>query len=188
MVETKDVKQPVLLELEYLQECYNAVLLRKVERGRQSIRTRPGYELLRSKYQPRLHFLHEIETENVDTTTADTPLGDTESTQQSNKAQQQTDADALHGDTMQESSQDATPSDSNEESDQEDNNDDDDERPVLEKVVGVYFDPRIKRFITDVCWPLAHFGDQLNDQSASVSSQKHVSTTVRTKIHRTCKS
>lgn len=187
MVETKDAEQPVLLELEYLQECYNAVLLRKVERGRQSIRTHPGYELLRSKYQPRLRFLHEARTENVDTTAADTPLGDTESTQQSSKAHLQIDNNTLHGDAMRESSQDAAPSDSDEESDREDD-DDDDERAVLEKVVGVYFDPRIKRFITDVCWPLAHFGGQLNDQSASASSQKRVSTTVRTKVRRTCKS
>ncbi|KAF1316322.1 hypothetical protein FI667_g15493, partial [Globisporangium splendens] len=66
MAEEKDAEQPGELEVEYLQDCYNAVLLRRVERGRESIRTRQGYELLRSKYQPRLRFLHEAGTENAD--------------------------------------------------------------------------------------------------------------------------
>lgn len=174
MVETKSTEQRVLLELEYLQECYNAVLLRKVERGRQSIRTRPGYEFLRSKYQPRVRFLHEAGTENTDSGASDGPPGDTDSKKQINKANQETEARELHDDEIQGAPQDVATDGGDSYDDEEEDETDDDERAALEKVVGVYFDPRIKRFITDVCWPLAHFGCQLASPDVAASFRKQV--------------
>lgn len=144
------------LELEYLQECYNAVLLRRVERGRQSIRTRHGYELLRAKYQPRLRFLHDAEALNVDTSE--------EATLQDGH---HNDDERLDGNGelasftgVRDSRSDGASVTSDKDFDDDDDDDADDDREVLEKVVGVYFNARIKRFLSEVCWPLAHFGGE----------------------------
>ncbi|KAF1316557.1 hypothetical protein FI667_g15292, partial [Globisporangium splendens] len=160
MAEEKDAEQHVELEVEYLQDCYNAVLLRRVERGRESIRTRQGYELLRSKYQPRLRFLHEAGTENAGasavveyedqdsfaTATPKDPIaGRIEHTETPGD---KVDAGASDGD-------------------------DDNDRKVLEKAIKAYFDPQIKRFISDICWPLVHSGG-LGNSSAQEYDRKSV--------------
>lgn len=120
------------VELEFLRECYNAVLLRRVERGRRSIRTRQGYERLRSKYHPQLRFLHD--TEAGGTGAGTNVRGDEPSEKEDQSKENSAVTEGVCG------------------------GEEDTERTALENVVDVYVDSRIKRFITDVCWPLAHFG------------------------------
>lgn len=144
----------VVLELAYLHECYNAVLLRRVERGRVSIRTRPGYDLLRSKYQPRVRFLHDADAPQRSGADAPDSIG-TDALESAAPLQERRASSAAPAIGI---SDDNEPSDSG----------DDDERQELERVVGVYFDPRIKRFITEVCWPLAHFGGAQHELAPSV--------------------
>lgn len=145
--------------VEQLKDCYEAVLVRRVERGVGSIRTRSGYSQLRTKYQARLRFL-----QDPTLLSAQAPQpGETSSLVEA--------AVPLEADT----------------GDQHESAELQTEEERLRSVVGAYFDQRIKRLISDICWPMAHFGgSDAPLGSVSASSKPQQSTSIGAKALRCC--
>lgn len=141
--------QELVEHVEQLKDCYEAVLVRRAERGVGSIRTRSGYTQLRTKYQARLRFLQ------------DPTLLSAQAPQPSETS----------------SSVEAAAPFNNNAGDQHVLVEPQTEEQRLRHLVGAYFDLRIKRLITDVCWPTAHFGGR-DAPSGPVSSSFQIQQSV----------
>jgi hypothetical protein len=157
---------------ELLRACYEAFVERRLSRGARSIRTRRGYERLRGKYQPRLRFLHEVAStsESVDgVKIQNQTAGDggaqlaVEGEFHARHAEEENDPENRR--TTPTHSKDSmleppTPADaaSSATADTAETSEEGAVANELKQLIGVFFDTRIRRFMVETVWPLAHHG------------------------------
>ncbi|DAZ99093.1 TPA: hypothetical protein N0F65_008398 [Lagenidium giganteum] len=127
---------------------------RRLERGGLSVRTRSGYERLRSKYQARVRLLQDGLPTSQRTT-------DLENGSEHEDSDGEPQGDVSDWDPIErlvdaeEAARVEFAADIEETEEQS-----------LMNMIGVFFDARVKRFISDVCWPLAHYGGEGNRDHA----------------------